>query len=49
MEKVIIDGKERTIQYKETKIGDTVYDKNSESSYTADISDADDLNWIITD
>ena len=47
MEKITLNGLEHTINYQETKIGDTIFDKNSNSTYTADISDADDLNWII--
>lgn len=47
IETVIINGEEEIIVYKNTSIGDTVYDKNSETVYEADIWNADDLNWIV--
>ena len=47
MENVTIKGKPRNIEYRETKIGDRVYDKNTQGTYIADIADADDLNWIV--
>jgi len=47
MEIVTIDGVDYIIYYTETKIGNTVYDKNTESTYIATIEDADDLNWIL--
>jgi hypothetical protein len=45
---VIIGGEALIIEYRETKIGDTVVDLNSNTKYEASISDADDLNWIAT-
>ena len=48
IENITIDGVLRTIEYKETHEGDRVWDKNGEIAYTADIWDADDLNWIIS-
>lgn len=48
METVNINGKLYTIEYRETKIGDRIYDKNTEGTYLADIADADDMNWIVT-
>jgi hypothetical protein len=47
MEKVIVNGVECEIEYRETKIGSTVYDKNSGTTYIATIEDADDINWIV--
>jgi hypothetical protein len=41
------DGILHTIEYRETKIGDRVYDKNSNITYIATIEDADNLNWIV--
>ena len=35
------------VEYKETHIGDLVFDKNTNTIYEATIADADDLNWII--
>lgn len=47
METAIVNGVECVIAYRETKIGSTVYDKNSKTTYIATIEDADDLNWIV--
>ncbi len=47
METIIINNQSYTINRQETKIGDKIVDKNSNSIYTATIEDADDLNWII--
>lgn len=47
MEQVEIEGVMCNINYQSTHIGDVVYDKNSKSTYTADIMDADDMNWIV--
>lgn len=49
MEQVLIDGVLYWIEYADTQIGNTIYDKNNKSVYTADISDADELNWIVLD
>lgn len=47
MEQIEIDGRIRHIEYKETRINDIVYDKNSGHDYMATLTDADDLNWIV--
>ncbi len=47
MDTVTLNGNKIRISYTSTKIGDTVYDRNSESTFVADIMDADDLNWIV--
>lgn len=47
METAKINGKTYCIEYKETKIGDRIYNKNNKGTYIADIADADDLNWIV--
>ena len=40
-------GNDHNINYQTTKIGDLIFDKNTNTIYTADIMDADDLNWIV--
>ena len=47
MSKKTIGDTTYTIEYKETKIGDSVLDKNTNNIYEATIADADDLNWIV--
>ncbi len=47
MENININGHILIINYQPTKIGDLVVDKNSMTVYTADIMNADDMNWIV--
>ena len=47
MEKVIANNLVYFIEYKETTIGDFVFDKSTNSVYEATIMDADDFNWVI--
>lgn len=47
MDTVTLNGNKIRISYTSTKIGDTVYDRNSESTFVASMMDADDLNWIV--
>lgn len=49
MQNVTINGKYCKIQYTEARIGDTIYDKNTERTYTATIDDVDDIYWIVVD
>lgn len=48
-EVIQINGINHRIEYRETQIGDEVWDKNNEMFYVATIVDADDFNWIIID
>ena len=47
METVTCDGKTYDIEYQQIKVDDLVYDKNSESTFTADVWEADDLGWVV--
>lgn len=47
MEEITTDEGTFLIEYKSTKIGDLVFDKNSKTTYEASMHDADDLNWIV--
>lgn len=47
MDTIMLNGKPTNISYTATKVGDTVYDRNGESTFIATINDADDLNWIV--
>lgn len=44
---VTLDGIIYTVEFKETHIGDTVMTRDYGTIYEAEISDADDLNWIV--
>lgn len=46
-EKVEIDKSTVTIEYRNVKTGDIVYDKNTKSYYKASIWDVDEAKWVI--
>lgn len=44
---VTLDGIIYTVEFKPTHIGDIILTRDEGNTYEADITDADDLNWIV--
>lgn len=49
MEFITIGDITYTVERRETKVGDTVFARDSNTTYVATINDADDINFIVVD